>query len=50
MQNRWKVLRERFGKELRKTIKKSGDEVKHVAPWELMGHMEFVRDFIKHRK
>ena len=50
MQNRWKVLRERYGKELRRNIKKSGDEAKQVVHWELMGQMEFVTDFIKHRK
>ena len=50
VQSRWKTLRERFGKELRKQVKKSGDGTKQMVPWELMTQMEFIRDFVKHRK
>ena len=49
-QKRWKVSRERFVKEIRKKQTKSRQEVFTCVPWELLNHMEFLRDFVKHRK
>lgn len=49
-QRRWKTLRERFVKELKKKNKPTGSGATVCAPWELFGHMEFIKDFVKHRK
>ena len=49
-QKRWKALRERFVKELRKKKTKIGQGVVTCVPWELLNHMEFLRKFVKHRK
>jgi len=45
-----KLLRERFVKELKKKKKPSGKEAKVCVPWELFSHMEFIRDYVKHRR
>ena len=43
-------MRERFVREVRGKKRKSGDGAKPQVSWELFGHMEFLRDFVKHRK
>ena len=49
-QRRWKTLRERFVKETKRRKTKSGQGTTVCVPWELFGHMEFLREFVKHRK
>ena len=49
-QRRWKALRERFVKQMKKRKKKSGEGAKVCVPWELLGHLEFLREFVKHRR
>ena len=49
IQKPWKTLREQFVREVR-LKKKSGDGAKSPVPWELFSLMEFIRDFVKHRK
>ena len=51
VQRRWKTLRERYAKELKKRKKPTGtgaDEV--VKDWEYLQLMSFLKDFIKQRK
>ena len=43
-------MRERFVWEVKGKKKKSGDGAKPLVSWELFRHMEFLRDFVKHRK
>ena len=43
-------MRERFVREVKSKKGKSGDGVKPKVSGELFGHMEFLRDFVKHRK
>ena len=48
---RWKVLRERYTKEHKKLKKPTGtvrDEVERV--WELYHLMDFLKDFVRHRR
>jgi hypothetical protein len=46
-----KTLRERYVKELKKKKTRSGDGATiSCVPWGLMGHIEFLRDFVKHRR
>ena len=50
-QKRWKTLRERFVKEMKRKKTKSGKgAVISCHPWELLNQMEFLREFVKHRK
>ena len=44
-QKRWKTLRERYVKEMKKRRGKV-----EMEPWELLGHMEFIGEFVKHRR
>ena len=45
------MLREKYTRELKKKKKKkSGDGAKFVKEWELMDHLDFLKEFIKHRK
>ena len=37
-------------KEIKKKKGKSGDGAKVCVPWELLGYMEFLREFVKHRR
>ena len=46
---RWKALRERFVKEVKKE-KTSGQGAVVYTHWELFNHMRFIHEFIKHRK
>ena len=48
-QKRWKTLQDKFARELKK-IKKSGDPVDLSPTWELLDHLMFLKEFIKHRK
>ena len=50
VQQRWKVLRDRFVRELKKKKKPTGSAAKTTPDWELLEHMMFIRDFIKHRR
>ena len=45
---RWKALRERFVKEVKNLTSGQGAAV--YTPWELLNHMRFIQEFIKHRK
>ena len=49
-QRRWKTLRDKFARELKKKIKKSGDPADSSPTWELLDHPMFLKEFIKHRK
>ena len=49
-QKRWKALRDRFGRELRKKKKKSGDPADLSPQWELLEHLMFLKEFVKHRR
>ena len=46
-ENSWSAI---YVKEIRKKKKKTGDAAKVCVPWELLPHMEFINDYIKHRK
>ena len=52
VQKRWKALRERYAKEhKKKKKKKSGDGADVVTKeWEHYQLMDFLRDFIRHRR
>ena len=50
IQKRWKTLRERFVREVKSKKTKSGQGAKSPVPWELLSLLEFLRDFVKHRK
>ena len=47
---RWKALRERFVKEVKKEKTTSGQGAVVYTHWELFNHMRFIHEFIKHRK
>ena len=49
VQQRWKVLRDRFVRELIKKKKPTGSAAKTSPVWELFEHM-FLKDFVKHRR
>ena len=49
-QKRWKTLRERLVKEIKKTNSSSGDAATSAVVWELFPHMKFLKEFVKHRK
>ena len=43
-------MRERFVREAKGKKKKNGDSPKPQVSWELFKHMEFLKDFVRHRK
>ena len=47
---RWKALRERFVKEVKKEKTTSGQGAVVYTHWELFNHMSFIQEFIKYRK
>ena len=47
---RWKALRERFARELKKKKKKSGDPADNSPPWPYFDQLLFLKEFIKHRR
>ena len=50
VQKRWKNLRERYTKEHKKKKKQTGDSADEEKEWEFYKLMNFLRDFIRHRK
>lgn len=46
----WKAIRERFAREAKKKIRKSGDEADNTPNWPYFDQLLFLKDFIKHRK
>ena len=50
VQLRWRALRDRYVREVRKKKKPTGSAAKTTPSWELLEHMTFLRDFVKHRK
>ena len=50
IQKRGKTLREGFVRKVKSKKTKSGQGAKSPVPWELFSVMEFLRDFVKHRK
>ena len=49
-QKRWKALWDRFGREIKKKKTKSGDPGNLSADWEILEHLMFLIEFVKHRK
>ena len=49
-QKRWKALRERFAREAKKKKKKSGDPADNTPPWAYFELLQFLKEFVKHRK
>jgi len=49
---RWKTLRDRFAKERRRKeeLKRSGSAAVHVKQWKFMTHLQFLQDYISHRR
>ena len=50
VQQRWKVLRDRFVRELKKKKKPTGSAANNSSTWDLLEHMMFLKDFVKHRR
>ena len=50
VQKHWKALRDKFAREIKKKKTKSGDSLDLTPTWELLDHMMFLKEFIKHRK
>eukprot|EP00731_Ephydatia_muelleri_P006980 Em0003g1228a len=48
-QKRWKALREKFGRETKRKKKRTGEAADFTPDWELLPHMMFLKDFVKHR-
>ena len=47
---RWKALRERFAREAKEKKKKSGDPADNTPPWAYFELLQFLKEFVKHRK
>lgn len=50
VRTRWRSLRDRYMREKRKQITKSGQAATQYGTWELMSHMEFLSDSTKPRQ
>ncbi|XP_071642130.1 uncharacterized protein [Temnothorax longispinosus] len=50
VKNRWRQLRDRYLKEKKKSVTKSGQAAHHYFPWPLMASLSFLSDVVEPRK
>ncbi|XP_077270956.1 uncharacterized protein LOC143902126 [Temnothorax americanus] len=50
VKNRWRQLRDRYLKEKKKSVTKSGQAAHHFFPWPLMASLSFLSDVVEPRK
>ncbi|XP_025163180.1 uncharacterized protein LOC105184943 isoform X1 [Harpegnathos saltator] len=50
VKNRWRNLRDRYIKEKKKSVTKSGQAAVHFVPWSFMEHLHFLSDTVEPRK
>ncbi|CAL1672177.1 unnamed protein product [Lasius platythorax] len=50
VKNRWRNLRDRYIKEKKKSITKSGQAALHCSPWPLTANLSFLSDAVEPRK
>jgi len=50
VKNRWRSIRDRYIKEKKKLITKSGQAAVQLSPWSLMASLSFLSDVVELRK